>query len=215
MAENDAIRQAITERFARVAQHGPQGYFAYPSGAEALHSLGYPQDLLALLPARVLEAYCGIGNVLNPAHLRHGESVLDMGCGAGVDSMLAALQVAAMPAASAGEALGTVYGVDLSTAMLTVAQQGAAAAGIANVHFQVTDGVTLPFATDSFDVLISNGVFNLLQHKETSLREMLRVLKHGGRLIMADQVRLPALHSLSPLPSAENGHAASAAQWAT
>jgi ubiquinone/menaquinone biosynthesis C-methylase UbiE len=111
--------------------------------------------------------------------MREGEAVLDIGCGAGVDSIIAARLVGPT---------GAVTGIDLVPEMLARARENVRQAGVANVTFQESSAEQLPFPDHSFDVVISNGVFNLVVDKAKALGEVFRVLKLRGRFMLADQV---------------------------
>ncbi|MCB2186206.1 MAG: methyltransferase domain-containing protein [Deltaproteobacteria bacterium] len=177
-ADREVIRQGIEGKYAQVAQ-GPAGHFAYPTGRPGLEGQGYSPELLAFLPPTVAGSYCGVGNPFALGPVEPGEEVLDVGCGAGVDTILAAHM--------AGPA-GRAVGLDLSPDMLAAAQANARAVGLANVGFQRAGADDLPFPDASFDLVISNGVFNLTADKARALAEVFRVLKPGGRLQIADQV---------------------------
>jgi ubiquinone/menaquinone biosynthesis C-methylase UbiE len=114
---------------------------------------------------------------LGPIH--EGEAILDIGCGAGVDSIIAARLVGPS---------GSVTGIDLVPEMLARASENARLAGLDNVTFQESSAEQLPFPDNSFDMVISNGVFNLVVDKVKALSEVFRVLKPGGRFLLADQV---------------------------
>lgn len=137
-----------------------------------------------------------MGNVLAPATLSEGERVLDIGCGCGLDALLAALLVG--PG-------GHVTGLDLSPAMVEQAQRSADEAGIRNVRFLTQNAAEWDCPKECFDVVLSNGVFNLIAEKEACLRAVWRLLKPGGRLVVADQMRVPQLtmgaKANAPLPS--------------
>lgn len=131
------------------------------------------------LPTSVTESFAGVGNPFSLAKLRAGETVLDLGCGAGMDSILAARKV--------GHS-GRIVGVDFSSEMIDKATRNAAAVDVRNVEFRLGDLEALPLENGSFDVAISNGVFNLCPDKPKALAEVFRVLRAGGRLCMADMI---------------------------
>lgn len=178
-----AIQEAIRKRYADVAVSA-SGQFGYPTGRAGAVALGYDPALLETLPEVVLASFCGVGNPFLLGPLQPGEAVLDVGCGAGFDLIVASRLV--------GEH-GRVEGIDLTPAMVARAQQNLQLAGVP--HGQVTLGCaeTLPYATGTFDVILSNGVLNLSPLKEQSFREIRRVLKPGGRLQCADIVLNEAL----------------------
>jgi arsenite methyltransferase len=145
---------------------------------------GYPPEVLKNFPPEVLADFCGVGNPFSLESLNPGDAVLDIGCGAGVDSLVAAHLVAAG---------GRVVGLDVTPAMIERARSNQARLVLANLTFQVGDAEALPFPDQEFDAVISNGVFNLTLDKEKALSEAHRVLKPGGRLMMADMVLVAAL----------------------
>jgi len=172
------IQAGIREKYGKVAV-SPEGQFRYPTGRAGLEALGYDPELIQALPAAVAASYCGVGNPFSLGPLRAGEAVLDLGCGAGVDAIMAALM--------AGPS-GTVTGLDLVPEMLARAQENARLAGVAPIEFREGSAEALPFPDNTFDVVISNGVFNLVVDKPKALHEVFRVLKPGGRFMLADQV---------------------------
>lgn len=170
------VRSAIKERFARVALT-PLESQPFPIGPDSARRLGYDPAEIVSLPAAVTESFAGVGNPFTLGEVRSGEIVLDLGCGAGMDAILAARRVA--PA-------GRVLGVDLTEEMAAKAARNAQAAGVENVEFLQADGENLPVQAESVDVVITNGVFNLCLDKPAVLAELFRVLRPGGRLQMAD-----------------------------
>lgn len=172
------IEDQLRERF-RKAANSPRGLFAYPTGREGLQGLGYPAEALSSLPESVQECFCGVGNPFAAGLPSAGGHVLDVGCGAGVDALVAAVYVGLE---------GRVTGLEFSPEMRQRAQANAALAGAGNVSFQQGGAEALPFADVSFDLLLSNGVYNLVLKKRLALAEACRVLRPGGRLQIADQI---------------------------
>jgi ubiquinone/menaquinone biosynthesis C-methylase UbiE len=127
----------------------------------------------------VAAAYCGVGNPFTLGPIHPGEAILDIGCGAGVDSLIAARMVGPS---------GSVRGIDLVPEMLNRAKENARLVRAENVEFMEGSAEELPFPDASFEVVISNGVFNLVVDKVKALEEVMRVLKPGGRFMIADQV---------------------------
>jgi len=144
----------------------------------------YAADELAGLPRGAVSLALGVGHPVRHARLRPGEMVLDVGCGAGIDTLLAARAVG--PA-------GRVIGLDMTPAMVERTRRHAADAGLDNVEAREGLMEALPLADASVDVVVSNGVLNLSTRKSRALAEMLRVLRPGGRLALADLVVTQAL----------------------
>lgn len=176
--EKEKITSVIKRKYSRVAQ-SLADQFQYPTGRAGLQQLGYPEELMEVLPDEVAQWYCGVGNPLSLSDLMPGESVLDLGCGAGVDTILAARLV---------EPTGFAVGVDLSDEMIERAKSNKRISETENVNFQVVDTENLPFDDGHFDVVTSNAMLNLAVEKEQVLREAHRVLKKGGRIQIADQI---------------------------
>jgi len=177
------IEAGIRQKYSEVAK-SPEGQFQYPTGRKGLETLNYDKTLIAKLPDAVASSYCGVGNPFSLGKINEGERVLDIGCGAGVDTILAAMMVGPN---------GFAVGVDIVPEMIARAESNLKMTGIGNVSFQTTSGENLPFANDTFDLVISNGVINLIVDKEAALSEILRVLKPGGRLMMADQIAVTSV----------------------
>ena len=166
------LREAVRERYAEVAGQ-PAGQFPYPIGREGALALGYDEAALDEVPTEVVDRFVGVGNPLDIARPARGERVLDLGCGCGLDALVASRLV--------GDD-GYVVGVDLTPEMIELAQ----GAGRANVHLQVGSVEALSFGDGSFDRVISNGVLNLVPDKDAAFAEAFRVLRPGGRFVVAD-----------------------------
>jgi SAM-dependent methyltransferase len=165
--------------YARVAA-APDGAFHFHRGPQyAAARLGYDAVELAALPADVTASFAGVGNPHRIDSIGEGAVVLDVGCGAGTDLLLAARRVGPR---------GRAIGVDMTEAMRRRAAAGAAACGLVNVDVRDGDATALPVEDQSIDVVISNGVLNLVPDKPKALAEMARVLKPGGRAQIADIV---------------------------
>ena len=175
---SEEIRAKIEERFVRVAC-SPQEKQPFLIGPDSARRLGYPAAEIDALPPSVTESFAGVGNPLGLGEIAPGRTVLDLGCGAGMDSILAARRVGAS---------GRVIGVDVTEAMLIKARRNAAALGLENVEFLHAEADALPTADGTIDVVISNGVLNLCLDKPKVLAEVFRALKPGGRLQMADML---------------------------
>jgi len=172
----DRLRAAVIDKYRGVAK-SPEGLFAYPTGAAGARQLAYREQQLARIPAAVLERFVGVGNPLGVRPALPGERVLDVGCGAGLDSFLAAEQVGAG---------GRVVGLDLTPEMIAIAHEALARAKLAQLRFEVGSAEALPFEDASFDLMISNGALNLVVDKQRCFGELLRVLRPGGALSIAD-----------------------------
>lgn len=184
----ETLRTALLDRFREVA-HDPAGHFDYPTGEAGLRGLEYPQELWGWLPAETLRCYCGVGNPFLPGLPGEGDRVLDLGSGAGIDSLIAAHLAGS----------GQVDGLELSPEMVRRAQDNAALAGVANVRFRTVEGEGLPYDDGTFDLVLSNGVINLIADKHAALAEVFRVLRPGGRLQVADQVLTGEMPQSCPL----------------
>jgi SAM-dependent methyltransferase len=170
------IQAQVRERFGRIAAT-PGREQRFPVGPESAKRLGYDPQEIDRLPRSVTESFCGVGNPLALGQVHPGETVLDVGCGAGLDCFLAARRVG--PA-------GTVVGVDLTEKMIDKARSHATALGLENIVFILGRVESLPLDDATVDVALANGVFNLCLDKPKALAETYRVLKPGGRLLMAD-----------------------------
>lgn len=172
------IGEGIRQRYAKAAQN-PEGHFRFPTGKAGLEALGYDQSVLRILPDEVLASYCGVGQPFILDQIKRGESVLDIGCGAGADTIIAAVMVGPQ---------GKTIGLDFVPEMVQRAKQNLQITKLQNVSFALGSGEELPFANESFDCVISNGAYNLIPDKAKALQEALRVLKRAGKLMIADQV---------------------------
>jgi arsenite methyltransferase len=171
-----SLRQAIQDEYALVADQ-PEHGFHFLVGRPLAQLLGYQADWLEGIPEPTIASFAGTGNPFSAGQFEPGEHVVDVGCGGGIDSLIAAKMVGPT---------GAVVGVDMTPAMLAKARTSAAAAGIAHVQFRDGFGEALPVEDGWADLVISNGVLNLMPDKDAALREMARVLKPGGRLQIGD-----------------------------
>lgn len=172
----DRLRIEIQKEYAEVALRPDTG-FHFQTGRPLARILGYDEAWLENIPERSIESFAGTGNPFSVGRLQPGEHVVDVGSGAGIDSLIAAHMIGPT---------GRVIGVDMTQAMLEKARTAAAEAGLSGVEFRQGYGEALPVPDGWADVVISNGVLNLMPDKLAALREMARVLKPGGRLQIGD-----------------------------
>jgi arsenite methyltransferase len=171
------LRGAVQEHYAEVAHDPAGGDFHFHTGRAATSRLGYADAMLDGLPERGIEAFAGVANPFAFGLPAAGEQVVDIGSGGGLDAMVAARAV--------GDD-GAVVGVDMTPAMLARAEQNARDAGLANLSFRAGFAEELPILDGWADLVISNGVLNLVPDKVAAYEEVWRVLRPGGRLQVAD-----------------------------
>jgi SAM-dependent methyltransferase len=173
------LRREIQTIYARVATD-PDGAFHFHRGPHyAATRLGYDAAALDRLPESSTASFAGVANPHRIAPIPAGATVVDIGCGAGMDLLLAARAVGPM---------GRAIGVDMTEDMAERARAGAAAAGLDHVEVRIGDALDLPVESRSVDVVISNGVLNLTPDKARAYAEVFRVLKPGGAFLYADIV---------------------------
>ena len=170
------LKSEIRRTYAEVSQQ-PGKDFIFPTGRGWAADLEYPADLLANVPETAVESYAGVANPFSLGPLEPGEDVLDLGCGAGTDTLVAAQMVAPD---------GRVTGIDMTREMLDKARRAAAEMALTNVEFVQGEAERLPFGDATFDVVISNGVIDLIPDKDAVFSELFRVLRPGGRIQIAD-----------------------------
>ena len=170
------IREGIAEKYRKVAL-SPAGLFRYPTGEASAKGLGYSADLVTAVPPAIRERFVGVGNPFSLGPVRPGESLLDLGCGAGFDVVIAAQLVGPS---------GRVVGIDSSLEMIAVGKMELGAAAFSQIELRVGDTEAMPFLDASFDMALSNGVLNLIPDKPGAVREIYRVLRPGGRLQACD-----------------------------
>ena len=169
------LKSEIKKTYASVSLE-PEKDFIFPTGRAWAEDLGYPPELTSV-PDSAVESFAGVANPFSLGRLDAGERVLDLGSGAGTDSLVATQMVGAT---------GRVVGIDMTEEMLAKARAAAATMGAPNVEFVEGEAERLPFADGSFDVVISNGVIDLVPDKEAVFSELHRVLAPGGRIQLAD-----------------------------
>jgi arsenite methyltransferase len=171
----ELLKREIKKTYALVSTE-PEREYVFPNGRPWAEDLGYPEEL-ANVPETAVQSFAGVANPFSLGRLEPGERVLDLGSGAGTDSLVAAQMVGAE---------GSVTGIDMTPEMLAKARSAAAEMGMSNVEFVEAEAERLPFADASFDVVISNGVIDLVPDKDAVFSEVFRVLAPGGRMQIAD-----------------------------
>ena len=171
----ELLKSEIKKTYASVSDR-PETEFIFPTGRAWAEDLDYPGEL-ADVPEAAVESFAGVANPWTMGRLAAGERVLDLGSGAGTDSLIAAQMVGPD---------GRVTGIDMTPEMLAKARAAAAEMGAGNVEFRESEAERLPFSDGSFDVVISNGVIDLIPDKDAVFAELFRVLAPGGRLQIAD-----------------------------
>jgi len=174
----EEIKSAVAERYGRVAT-SPGENFGFPVGRKFAESVGYDAALLAQLPPEMSDSFTGAGNPQPLVDAMAGETVLDLGSGAGLDLFLYSQKVGPR---------GRLFGLDLSESMLAKASRNLAALGVSNVEWLHAAADAIPLPDETVDLVTANGIFKLSPDKDAVMREVARVLKPGGRTIFAEIV---------------------------
>ncbi len=172
------LRNGVRTAYSAAAER-PQAEHPFPVGRRFAESLGYPKDLLDDLPSCAIDAFSGVSSVAIFADIPLHSIVLDLGCGAGFDSLIAARRVSAR---------GRIIGIDFSTTMLDRARQASAESGADNITFYRADAEKLPLAASEIDIALINGIFNLNPQREAIFRELARVVRSGGAVYAAELI---------------------------
>ena len=191
MEISSKLRDAVREAYSAAADD-PNREHPFPVGRSFAESLGYPRQLLDRIPPVAFEAFTGVSRVGILADLPDGATVLDLGCGSGLDSLVASERVG--PG-------GSVLGVDFSSAMLERARRAAGESNAQNVTFVGADAERLPVADATIDVVLTNGIFNLNPAREAIFSEMARVLRRGAPAYAAELIlreAAPARKTIDP-----------------
>ena len=178
MADSTPLRERVRAAYSMAALH-PSEKHVFPVGRAFAESLGYPPELLDLLPPVAVEAFAGVSNVAIFADIPPGSRVLDLGCGAGLDALVAAQRTGCT---------GTVVGIDFSDSMLDRARHAAMEAGLGNLELRAGDGEDRPLESASVDVVLINGIFNLNPARGAIFEELSRVVRANGRVYAAELV---------------------------
>jgi arsenite methyltransferase len=171
----ETLKSEIKKAYASVSQE-PEKDFIFPTGRAWAEDLRYPPEL-ANVPETAVESFAGVANPWTLGRLEAGERVLDLGCGAGTDTLIAAQMVGPE---------GRVVGIDMTPEMLAKARAAAEEMAVRNIDFVEGEVERLPFEDETFDVVISNGVIDLIPDKDAVFAEIGRVLVPGGRIQIAD-----------------------------
>jgi arsenite methyltransferase len=171
----DLLKKEIKKTYAAVSQE-PTKDFVFPTGRAWAEDLDYPAEL-ANVPDTAADSFAGVANPFALGRLEDGERVVDLGCGAGTDSLVAAQMVGQN---------GHVTSIDMTPEMLEKARAATAELGLTNVDFLEGEIERLPLGDESVDVAISNGVIDLVPDKDAVFAEIFRVLRPGGRMQVAD-----------------------------
>ena len=172
------IKAAVAKQYGIVATN-PDGRFSFPVGRKFAESVGYSPEMLDKVPSSMWESFTGAGNPQPYIDIVSDETVLDLGCGAGLDLYLYA---------QATGASGRVYGLDISEQMITKARRNMGMLNMKNVEFLCAPADSIPLPDKSVDLVAANGIYNLSPDKIAIMREVARVLRSGGRTIFAEIV---------------------------
>ncbi len=178
ISDPSQLREGVRFAYSSAA-NDPKGKHPFPVGKWFAESVGYPRDILDSLPTFVSESFTGVSNVSIFAEIPIGSTVLDLGCGAGLDCLIAAQKVGKT---------GRVIGVDFSNSMLEKASKANTKMTQQNIEFHCAEAENLPFSDESVDVIIINGIFNLNPFRHEIFRELARVIKHGGSVYAAELI---------------------------
>jgi SAM-dependent methyltransferase len=174
--DEDQLRVEIQKHYAEVAT-SPNHEFHFHTGREAARQVGYDDSIIEDIPDEVIASFAGVANPFHFGLPRSGETVLDVGSGGGVDAIIAAKAVGPE---------GRVIGVDMTPEMIDAARRNSDRMSLSNVEFREGLIERLPLDAQSVDLVISNGVLNLMVDKHGAYRQLERVLKPGGRFQIAD-----------------------------
>jgi len=192
--EAGRLRSGVRDAYS-VAAEDPGGKHPFPLGKRFAKSLGYPRSRLRQLPTRSVEAFTGTSNVSEFAQLSSGDVVLDLGCGGGLDSLIAAGRVGTK---------GWVVGVDFSRSMISRAHRSVRETELSNILFCLADAEILPLAENSVDKALVNGIFNLNPKRQAIFRELARVVRKGGAVYAAEIIQVQPTQPTSPVGASDD-----------
>ncbi len=176
------------------AAERPTEQHPFPVGRAFAESLGYPKELLETLPAYSVDAFAGVSNVSIYAEIPAGSTILDLGCGAGLDTLIAARRTGPT---------GQVIGIDFSDSMLDRARRAAQEAGLENIEFRGSPAEHIPLMDGEIDIAIVNGIFNLNPHREAIFSELSRVVRRDGHVYAAELILIESVADSSPPTEAD------------
>jgi SAM-dependent methyltransferase len=177
-SDSTQLRKKVRAAYSLAAET-PTAKHAFPIGRAFAQSLGYPADLVDAFPAVAIDAFAGVSNVSLFAEITPGTTVLDLGCGSGLDALIASQRVGPK---------GRVIGVDFSAAMLSRAHQAVAESHFGNVDLREGSAEHLPIGDAEIDIAMVNGLFNLNPTRDAIFRELARVVRHGGTVFAAELI---------------------------
>jgi len=185
----EGVRKAYSSAAERPTEPHP-----FPVGSAFAESIGYPKELLDTVPACSVDAFPGVSNVSVYAEIPAGSTILDLGCGAGLDTLISARRTGSN---------GKIIGIDFSGSMLERARRAAQEAGLENIAFHESPAERIPLKNGEIDVAIVNGIFNLNPHREAVFSELFRVVRRGGCVYAAELVRIEPVEDSSPQTEAD------------
>jgi arsenite methyltransferase len=172
----DDLRNEVNAAYSAAAQN-PRGAHPFPVGRTFAESIGYTPEALGGVPDDCIDAFAGVSNISMTAHIPSGAVVLDLGCGSGLDSLIAARRAGPN---------GRVIGIDFSDSMLGRAHAGLTKSGMRNVELRKADAEHLPLADSSISIALVNGIFNLNPARDQIFRELARVVRPDGAVYAAE-----------------------------
>jgi arsenite methyltransferase len=185
----EGVKKAYSSAAERPTEQHP-----FPVGKAFAESIGYPKELLETLPAYSVDAFAGVSNISIYAEIPTGSTILDLGCGAGLDTLIAARRTGPT---------GRVTGIDFSSSMLDRARRAAQEVGLGNIEFRESPAECLPFKNGEIDIAIVNGIFNLNPHREAIFNELFRVVRRGGLVYAAELILIERVADSSPHAEAD------------